>query len=81
MTELVSLGEAHVRSDDLVLDRPLGGHGDGGSPPQRLEEIRRELQPIIDHEIDRMRFIGQAVDRAQRDRAQDGRRDAQEVGS
>lgn len=81
MTELVSLEESHVRGDDLVRDRPLGGHGDGGCPPQRLDEIRRELQPIIDHEIDRMRFIGQAVDRAQRDRAQDGRCDAHGRGA
>jgi RNA polymerase sigma factor (sigma-70 family) len=81
MTELVSLGGPQVRGDDIVRDRPLGGsHGDGGCP-RRLDEIQRELQPVIDHEIDRMRFIGQAVDRAQRVRAQHGRGDARAHGA
>lgn len=78
MTELVSVEESRGCGDDLVRDRPLGGHGDGGCPPRRLDEIRRELQPLIDHEIDRMRFIGQAADRA---RAHDGRCDARTHGA
>jgi RNA polymerase sigma-70 factor (ECF subfamily) len=83
MTELANVEEAHDHGDDAVADGSggRGGDGDGGRPARRPEQLRNDLQKVIDQAIDRMRFIGRAVDRAQLSSARRNRDGSRSAGA